>query len=167
MKKEIYCEKCGRLKGKTSHACRINTTIRRDGASYYPKVCLVCNKYFETKCRTSKMCSRICSYKFFSKNFSKENHPRWRSGKGNHSSGYKTIWIGKHKYALEHRHIMELSLKRKLKQDEDVHHLNGIKTDNRIKNLKVMSKSEHHYFHASDDYKNNKGYIWEKNHRTK
>lgn len=42
-----------------------------------------------------------------------------------------------------HRYLMEQHLGRKLGADEDVHHINGNKRDNRIENLQVMSHSEH------------------------
>ena len=42
-----------------------------------------------------------------------------------------------------HRVIMENHLGRKLETDEQVDHINGIKTDNRIENLQVLKNSEH------------------------
>jgi len=46
-------------------------------------------------------------------------------------------------FILEHRWIMSEFLGRPLLKDEDVHHINGDKRDNRIENLELMSKSEH------------------------
>lgn len=49
----------------------------------------------------------------------------------------------------EHRVIVERHLGRKLSKDEVVHHINGNKLDNRIENLKVVSRAEHKRLHGS------------------
>jgi transposase-like protein len=47
----------------------------------------------------------------------------------------------------EHRWKMEKHLKRRLSADEHVHHVNHIRSDNRLKNLRLMTPSAHSLTH--------------------
>jgi len=47
---------------------------------------------------------------------------------------------GAYPYMLEHRLVMERKLRRELLQDETVHHINGIRHDNRLENLELMTR---------------------------
>jgi endogenous inhibitor of DNA gyrase (YacG/DUF329 family) len=54
-----------------------------------------------------------------------------------HSNAYANGWV------LEHRYVMSRVLGRPLRRDEEVNHINRIKTDNRPENLEPLSPSEH------------------------
>ena len=52
------------------------------------------------------------------------------------------------KWKEKSRIIMEEYLGRPLRQDEEVHHINNIPSDDRLENLKLMTPSEHIRHHA-------------------
>jgi hypothetical protein len=84
-------------------------------------------------------------------------HPKWKGGRTITENGYILVEIdssspyfsmrkqvknrdGTRGYILEHRLVMAQELGRCLTQDEKVHHKNGIKTDNRPCNLRLLIK---------------------------
>lgn len=76
----------------------------------------------------------------------------WKTGKTKNKSGYILISVGKGRQVYQHRFVVENHLGRTLDRNEHVHHLNGDKTDNRIKNLKLLSHKEHNHLHATEQW---------------
>lgn len=70
------------------------------------------------------------------------NSPRWRGGKHKMKNGYIKISAGEGKGLFEHRFIMMKHLGRDLYPHENVHHINGVRDDNRIENLELWSTSQ-------------------------
>jgi hypothetical protein len=78
--------------------------------------------------------------------FRKERNPMWKGGFYIDKDGYRRINI-LGKYPLEHRHLMEKYLNRKLKKSECVHHIDDDRLNNDISNLAILTRSEHMKLH--------------------
>lgn len=84
-----------------------------------------------------------------------ENHPNWKGGRKKTSWGYVLVLnpnheraqsLGKNKdsrYVLEHILVWEHVHNQKLPKNWSIHHLNGIKDDNRPENLVALPNRKH------------------------
>ena len=73
-----------------------------------------------------------------------EQTSRWRGGRIITDEGYIKVRVGEpgsRSYRLEHRVVMEQVLGRPLEPWESVHHINGVRDDNRPENLELWRRS--------------------------
>lgn len=129
----------------------------------YSKVkCQVCGKEFSVMTwklgqGRGKTCSIACRREWQKKFVSGSANRQWKGGIFM-KDGYRFIKMPNHPncnnfgYVREHRLVMEKHLGRYLLKTEAVHHINGIKDDNRIENLKLFSSnSEHMVSHTTTE----------------
>lgn len=97
-------------------------------------------------------------------NLNWDKNGNWKGGVIKRKDGYILIRIASipqkatgARYKLQHRVVMERKLGRPLLRSEVVHHINHNKSDNRIKNLKVISQSKHATEHYKERKKDKKG----------
>ena len=77
-----------------------------------------------------------------------ENHPMWRGGRSKDKRGYIILGFpkangGKATKAFEHRYVWEQHHGKKIPKGYVIHHLNGIKDDNRPENLVAVKPKDH------------------------
>jgi hypothetical protein len=67
------------------------------------------------------------------------------------SNGYWLVKVreGGGRWDKEHVLVAERQIGRRLLPDEHVHHINGVKTDNRPENLYVCTRAQHSRAHGS------------------
>jgi hypothetical protein len=80
--------------------------------------------------------------------------PAWKGGRRIVKYGYVEVYCPDHPmakkngYALEHRKVASDVAGRPLAEDEEVHHINGVKSDNAPENLLVVKSGKHQQLHA-------------------
>lgn len=82
-------------------------------------------------------------------------HYHWKGGRRIAANGYVRLWVdggGSGAYRYEHRVVAEQMLGRPLTRQEQVHHINGIKDDNRPENLRVLGIREHAALHEEHHF---------------
>ena len=98
-----------------------------------------CPKCGELKARTSTVCEKCCP------SFAGHLNPNWKGGSRRHQKGYIQISStdpDRPKYVFEHVLVMESVVGRRLVSGENVHHINGVRDDNRPENLELWIKPQ-------------------------
>ena len=94
-------------------------------------------------------CSNSCNREY-KKSLTLEKAAQWKGGRTRHQMGYIRIKKPEHHradksgYVFEHILVVEKKIGRDVLRKEEVHHINGVKDDNRIENLKLCADIKEH-----------------------
>jgi len=130
--------------------------VRRCSAE--ERVCAHCGETFQIASHSqTQYCSQSCAS--LASQPRGADHPRWKGGRSKTVDGYVLILKPNHpaaqaiddfNYVREHRLVMEEHLGRYLHSYEEVHHVNGNPSDNRLENLELWTKHHPAGVRASD-----------------
>jgi hypothetical protein len=152
------CEAAYDKEWRAKQAARDTGKCSIDGCAAKGYVKDMCRPHYDKQRRDSgpRCVVEGCNYPRNTKGFCNTHHYRYRtygdpgtaelwrapSGSGHtNPQGYRRIWVEGVNVA-EHRYIMEQILGRRLWADENVHHINGVRDDNRPENLELWSKGQ-------------------------
>lgn len=153
-KSKVCSQKCW---GKFIKGRKLSDEHIRKLKKGHIKQCKLCGKDYYWRPSDDKKGEnerRYCSYKcaFADKKswcLRGEKHQNWKGGKTKRKEGWIYVLSPNHPHknkdnrVAEHRLVMEKYLGRYLTKNEEVHHKNGIKDDNRIENLELVIKKMH------------------------
>jgi hypothetical protein len=114
--------------------------------------CPECGERFVKPHKTeTKYCGRSCAYVAKWRTIPKgQRRRRWFGGRNKTTQGYMVVKCPEghpnehrnHGYIKEHRLVMEQKIGRYLLPGEQVHHINGIRDDNRPENLELWARQQ-------------------------
>jgi len=123
------------------------------------KNCEECSASFAPARKEQRYCSKSCaSVKKGKMRTGQKTGPRkgWVYSSWIDRDGYVIRYAALHPFCggrriiKEHVMVMEIGIGRRISSLEVVHHENGDRRDNRIENLRLMTRSEHSKLHGSN-----------------
>lgn len=154
---EVFNKKPSEAKKYNRHFCSREHFFKWQRKNLRNKVileCSNCGEKFERrasgKIGKNSFCTRKCQYEFHRG----ENATWYKGGRYLNDKGYVLVLNPEHprpvasRYVYEHIEVVEKHLGRYLLSDENIHHINGVKDDNRLENLQIVTPQEHRAIHA-------------------
>lgn len=131
---------CSARKDNLYHLCR--SCQRKKQRAYRESRKVLCPKCKENKINPGSPQCMFCRSRASRAPY------KLKKGKGFTAQGY--VWVkdrthpnrSKNNLMLEHRLVMEKHLGRYLTKEENVHHINGVRHDNRLENLELWSSGQ-------------------------
>jgi HNH endonuclease len=117
--------------------------------------CKECLRAFEPSSRHLR-CPACRAKDFCQCGRSKQANSNWKGGRTRHKAGYVMVRVpghpraGRGLYVFEHILVAEGLLGRYLVEGESVHHINGVRHDNRPENLELWTRPQPTGIRVSD-----------------
>lgn len=131
---------------------RVGDQLVTNGRQEY--ACPSCGEVRSLACppRHDQVC-RICKHAAHSAHMSGAGNPAYKGEPFRDKDGYVRVWAPEHHRAdnsgrvYEHILVAEAAFSVQVTRGMHVHHINGMKHDNRPENLEVLTAAEHHRTH--------------------
>lgn len=133
--------------------CSRECMSRKRSAVKVELTCQWCDTTFEVlpghNRRNRSYCGNVCRLSALNAIERYSRNPSLNARQLSHT-GYVRVWNGS-RLVMEHRYVMATVIGRPLTPVERVHHINGIRHDNRPENLKLYASQAEHMREAHPD----------------